>query len=82
MSQIRKGTIAGIEWERGSGLAMVGIDEETTGGTSRRVAIPCDAGPTFRALRSAFGDEVAGQEVLFTVDNLGVLEGFSPVEEV
>jgi hypothetical protein len=46
----------------GSGLAMLAVDEEVPGGAPRLVSIPCEAGPTIRALRSAFGDEVAGQE--------------------
>jgi hypothetical protein len=45
------------------------------------VTIPCDAGPTSRALRSASGDEVAGQGVYFSTANIGALEGFAPIED-
>ena len=47
----------------------------------RLVTIPCDAGPTSRALRSASGDEVVGQGVYFSMANIGVLVGFAPIED-
>ena len=45
------------------------------------VTIPCEAGCTFRALGSAFGQEIVGEEIYFKVDNLGVLECFSPIDD-
>ena len=77
----RKGTLLSLHGSWGSGLALLTVDEEVPHGATRLVTIPCDAGPTSRALRSAFGDEVAGQEVLFPVDALGILDGFTPVRD-
>jgi hypothetical protein len=65
----------------GSGLAMLTVDEEVPGRGTRLVSIPCDAGPTSRALRAAFGDEVVGQEVYFSTDEIGVLWGFAPIDD-
>jgi hypothetical protein len=64
----------------GSGLALLTVDVEMPHIDTKRIIIPCDAGPTTRALRSAFGDDVTGQEILFSVDNLGLLEAFAPIE--
>jgi hypothetical protein len=65
----------------GSGLSMLTVDEEVPGGAMRLVTIPCDAGPTSRALRSASMDEIAGQGVCFSTDNIGVLVGFALIED-
>lgn len=77
----RKGTLLSLHGSWGSGLAMLTVDEEVPHGATRLVTIPCDSGPTSRALRPAFGDEVAGQEVLFSVDALGIFDGFSPLRD-
>lgn len=73
-----RGTIVGFNSSMGSGLATLFVEERR----GRVAAIPCDAGPAGRALRSAFGDQVIGQEIEFAVDEIGVLSGFTPVEEV
>jgi len=75
----RKGTLLSLHGSLGSGLALLTVDEEVPGGAPWLVSIACDAGPTIRALRSAFGDSVIGQEVLFSLDALGILEGFAPL---
>jgi hypothetical protein len=77
----RKGTLLSLHGSFGSGLALLTVNEVVPHGATRSVTIPCDAGPTSRALRSAFGDEVAGQEVLFSVDALGILDGFLPLRD-
>lgn len=79
---IRRGVLVSLHGAWGAGLAMLTVDEEVPGGAMRLVTIPCDAGPTSRALRSASGDEVAGQEVYFSTDNIGVLVGFASIEDV
>ena len=77
----RRGMPVSLYGSWGSGLAMPTVDEEVPGGAMRLVTIPCDAGPTNRALRSASGDEVAGQGIYFSTDNNGVLVGFAPIED-
>lgn len=73
-----RGTIVGFNSSMGSGLATLFV-EETHG---RIAAIPADAGPCSRALRSAFGDRVIGQEISIEVDELGILASFTPIGEV
>jgi hypothetical protein len=77
----RRGMLVALHGAWGSGLAMLTVDEEVPGGATRLVTIPCDAGPTSRALRTVSGDEVAGQGVYFSTDNIGALEGFAPIED-
>jgi hypothetical protein len=72
------GTIVGYNSIMGSGLATLFVAERR----GRVTAIPCDAGPSSRALRSAFGDRVIGQEISFVVDELGILSSFTPIGEV
>ena len=78
---IRRGLPVSMHGFWGAGLAMPTVDEEVSGGAMRLVTIPCDAGPTSRALRSASRDEVAGEGVYFSTDNIGVLERFAPIED-
>ena len=78
---IRRGMPVSLHGAWGAGLAMLTVDEEVPGEATRLVTIPCDAGPTSRALRSASRDEIAGQGVYFPTDNIGVLEGFAPIED-
>ena len=66
---IRKGTIVSFEGSPGSGTAIINI-----GGT----LVPCDAAPTLRALRAAFGWNIIGQPIYYSCDELGVLSGFTP----
>ena len=74
---IRKGTLLSLHGSWGSGLAMLTIDEEVSRGATRLVTIPCEAGPTSRALRGAFGGTFSGQEVYFSTDENGLLLGFT-----
>jgi len=62
---LRKGTLVSLHGSLGSGL----------------VTIPCEAGCTIRALGSAFGQEIVGEEIYFKVDNLGELECFRPIDD-
>ena len=78
---IRRGMLVSLCGSWSSGLAMLAVDKEVPGEATRRVTIPCVAGPTSRELRSASGDEVAGQGIYFSTDNNGVLVGFAPIED-
>ena len=90
MGRIRKGIIKGFNGSWGSGLGTLVIEDEVEG----TVAVPCDNGPTVRALQQAFGDTVGDghtvkpqgayvdQEVYWMYDDMGLtLEVFVPVGE-
>jgi len=89
--EIKKGRLIQFHGSWGSGLATLEIEDSETG---IHELIPCDNGATVRALESAFGDVITeghtangdgykGQEVYWSLDELGlVLEGFTPVEDV
>lgn len=78
----KKGTIEAFHGSWMSGLAELVIDG---------MPIMCDNGPTGRALCGAFdaagaghtinNDAIAGKEVVYSVDDMGMLLGFTPVEE-
>lgn len=83
MDEILKGTISGFSGSWMSGLGMLIIDG---------VGIPCENAQTVRALEGAFGDVIAeghtvnqaaivGQEIYYSVDFVGVLDGFTPVDQ-
>jgi hypothetical protein len=70
---MKTGRITSIDWESGSGIAIVYFD---TG------FCYAEAGPLFRSLADAFGDESAtGQLVEYDVDDLGVMTYFAPTAE-
>jgi hypothetical protein len=82
-TEILKGTITAFGGSWGSGLGFLAIDG---------IGIPCDNAPTVRALEGAFGDVIApnhsvnqaaiiGKEIYYSVDDIGVLDGFTPVDE-
>lgn len=85
---IERGTIVGLEGSWGSGIAHLVLEYE-----GETVRVPCDNGPTVRALDSAFpgfitpghsadNGVIAGQEIYYTYDDMGLmLAGFTPVEE-
>lgn len=69
------GTIKRIIHERGSGIAVLVMSGD-------RSHVPSDAGPLFRALRDAFGDNSpVGRRIEFEPDALGVLMSFTPLAE-
>lgn len=82
--EIEKGKIIAFQGSWSSGLATLLI--ETEEGVQ---SVLCDNGPTARALISAFNclgpghtidnSKLEGQEISFSVDFLGLLEGFSPI---
>ena len=86
--EVHKGTIVRMYGTWGSGLGMLEIDDEQRG----RIAVPCDNAPTVRALDGAFGnvigeahtfinEAIEGRVIYYSVDEIGVLEAFTPVGE-
>lgn len=72
-----QGIIRSIIYARGSGLAEVELEVD-----GKMVRVPADAGPTFRALRSAFGDKSPiGHTISYETDDLGLLVGFDVEDE-
>ncbi len=81
---MNKGTITGFRGSWGSGIGYLIIDG---------VPVPCENAPTVRALEGAFGDVIGeghtvdqsrleeGLEVYYSVDDLGMLNGFTPVDD-
>lgn len=83
MSTTYQGTITGFRGSWGSGIGYLIIDGEP---------IMCENAPTVRALDGCFGDVIGrdhsvddsaikGQEIVYSVDDLGMLAGFTPVSE-
>lgn len=83
------GTIVDFAGSWSSGIATLILQKED--GTMDFVH--CDNAPTVRALASAFGEEVIGEahtvnvkflrgkKIDYSVDSIGILEGFDVVEE-
>ena len=82
-NSMNHGTIDGFSGTWGSGLAHLIIDG---------IPVPCDNGPTVRALDACFGGVIApghtvsqesmvGREIWYSVSPWGVLEAFSPVDD-
>ena len=88
--EIRKGKLIQFRGSWGSGLGILEIEDSETGAHEH---VPCDNGATVRALEAAFGNVITpahtangdgykGQEVYWSLDELGlVLAGFTPVED-
>lgn len=84
---LQKGTLKQFSGSWGSGLSTLAIEVD---GNIKQ--FHCDNGTTVRSLEDAFGNVITeghtadGQgykdkEVYFSVDDIGFLEGFTPVEE-
>jgi hypothetical protein len=89
MAAIRKGTLLSFSGSFGSGLGTLDIRDAKT---KKIDSVPCDNGPTVRALEAAFGDTITaghrangngykGWVVYWVVDDVGVLAGFTPAGE-
>ena len=85
-----RGTIAGLRCSWASGLAFLLLGPGSA--PDAHDVIPCDNGPTVRALDACFGDvitpdhgvdpgPIVGQDIVYAVDELGLLYGFSPADE-
>lgn len=84
MPNTRKGTIDGFSGNWLSGIGYLIIDG---------MPVMCENGATVRALDGAFGDvieakthtvnneAIKGKEIIYSVDDMGVLMGFTPVDE-
>jgi hypothetical protein len=81
--EILEGTITGFGGSWGSGLGVLFIDG---------LPVHCENASTVRALDACFGDvidnnhsvnqdAIIGKRISYSVDFVGVLEGFSPLEE-
>jgi len=83
---IYRGTIVGLFGKKGSGLAMLGIEDDLKG----RVLIPCDGNPTCRMLNVVFpgtlrdgtfyNDAIVGERIYYELDEVGVLLAFAPLD--
>ncbi len=88
--EIRKGRIKDFIGSWSSGLGFLIIEDDETGETEQ---VPCDNGPTVRALENCFGDVITpnhtakgngyrDKEIFWSMGELGlVLGGFTPVED-
>lgn len=89
-----RGTIKGFEGSWGSGIAFLLVDREIDREAApERERIPCDNGPTVRALDAAYpgfiaeghtvdSSAITEHEIYYAYDDMGLmLAGFSPVEE-
>lgn len=83
MATTRRGTLGKFLGSWSSGLGFLEIDGHP---------IPCENALTVRALDACFGDVIQlghavssegfeGREVVYSVDDLGLLLGFTPIEE-
>ena len=87
---IHKGKLIQFRGTWGSGMGFLQIADSETGVVE---SVPCDNGPTVRALEGCFsnviteghtasGDGYKGREVFWSYDECGLtLGGFTPVEE-
>lgn len=84
---LQKGKLIQFSGSFGSGLAQISIEVD-----GQVQMFHCDNGTTVRSLENAFGNVITeghtangngykNKEIYFSVDNIGVLEGFTPVEE-
>jgi len=80
---LHKGTIIAMYREKGGGISLLAIEDDLRG----KVLIPCEGTPSARAFDAAFGgvivagrfsnDGIKGERIYYSVDTLGVLEGFT-----
>jgi len=84
----RKGKVIGFGGSWGSGLGTLSIEDEE--GYIHN--IPCDNGPTVRALEDAFGNfitenhtvdtkSIKGKKIFYEITDYGLLAGFTPEDE-
>lgn len=87
MHFVSKGKIIGFGGNWGSGLATLTLEDMDTG---EIVSVYADSGPLGRALGECYdaigagntidNEKIAGEEVYFSLNDLGLLEAFSPVD--
>jgi hypothetical protein len=89
---MRRGFIKSFQGNFMSGLGFLNIEDSETGVVE---PVPCENGPTVRALEACFGNTIGhghsvnndggfvNREVFWDYDEFGLtLEGFTPVEEL
>lgn len=76
---VYRGTIVGFSGSWGSGIATLIINHKP---------VMCENAPTVRALEACFGNIIAshkknlkGKKIAFSLDAIGILEGFTPLDE-
>ena len=92
IQEVYRGKIVAFSgvWDSGLGYLIIEVNPDTL--LSRQISFPCENGQTVRALDSCFGgvitdnhcvdnSAIEGREILFSVDFMNLLEGFTPVEE-
>lgn len=78
MEQLQRGRILRARNHPSSGLMLLDLLELDS---DEVVTIPCEAGPTIRAIHDAFvsqGKNPVGEVIYYEVDSLGILTGFTP----
>ena len=86
---MQRATILDFKGTWGSGIAMLSLQV----GNGMKLDVPCENAQTVRALDSCFGgvispghgvnvEAIKGKEIYFGLDDLGMLEGFSLVNEM
>lgn len=86
---MNRGKILAFHGSWMSGLATLVIEDFVT---KEQVSVYCENGPTVRALEGCFGNVIGnahsvkgdgghvGKEVYYSTDELGILNGFTPVD--
>lgn len=90
MDGLQKGKLIGFAGSWGSGIGYLVLENSK----GKQVRIPCENGPTVRALDACFGVIGPGHcvdlnsecfknkvEIYYAVDDLGLLSGFTPATE-
>lgn len=70
---LEKKTILDIQGDPGSGLAVIMFTDGTT--------VCIESGFGLRQLANAFNGKVIGQEIVFSVDEFGLMDSFCPAED-
>ena len=86
---MERGIIKSFGGTWGSGIGYLLVESNGKG-----LTIPCENAPTVRALENCFGNVIGpghsvdnengghvGEEIFFSVDDFGMLEGFTPIHE-
>lgn len=85
-----RGTILAFSGSWQSGIAVLSIGRPENGRNEACRVIPCENGPTARALIAAFAcagpghsidnQKLRGRKIEYSLDDLGMLAGFTPIE--
>lgn len=91
MPRRHRGTILGFSGSWQSGIAQLAIGRSENGRDVIEHQIPCENGPTARALIAAFecagpghsvdNQKLYGRRIAYTLDECGLLATFTPVRD-